>query len=121
MPRTLHTYTVVPSLPERLDPLRELAYNLRFSWDPDTKALFETMDASLWESTDNNPARVLGLVAQSRLEELTADATFLAEMDRVYAAFQAYMAHGGWWGHTHKDEFPADFKIAYFSAEFGIT
>ncbi|MBC7808167.1 MAG: alpha-glucan family phosphorylase [Akkermansiaceae bacterium] len=121
MPRTLHTYTVVPSLPERLSPLRELAYNLRFSWDPDTKALFETMDAALWESTDNNPAKLLGLVAQSRLTELADDGTFLAELDRVYATFQAYMADGGWWGHTHQGEFPADFKIAYFSAEFGIT
>ncbi|MBC8138058.1 MAG: alpha-glucan family phosphorylase [Fibrella sp.] len=121
MPRTLHTYTVVPSLPERLSPLRELAYNLRFSWDPDTKALFETMDAALWELTDNNPAKLLGLVAQSRLEELASDGAFLEELDRVYATFKAYMADGGWWGHTHDDEFPADFKIAYFSAEFGIT
>ncbi|MBC8141256.1 MAG: alpha-glucan family phosphorylase [Armatimonadetes bacterium] len=121
MPRTLHTYTVVPSLPERLSPLRELAYNLRFSWEPDTKALFETVDAALWESTDNNPAQVLGLTAQSRLTELAADKTFLAEMDRVYADFKAYMTGTGWWGHTHHTEFPTDFKIAYFSAEFGIT
>ena len=121
MPRTLHTYTVVPCLPERLTPLRELAYNLRFSWEPDTKALFETLDAGLWESTDNNPAKVLGLVAQSRLTELAGDAVFLAEMDRVHADFTHYMADGGWWGHTHKSEFPDDFKIAYFSAEFGIT
>jgi starch phosphorylase len=121
VPRTLHTYTVVPSLPERLAPLKELAYNLRWSWDHPTKQLFETIDPGLWRSTEHNPARLLGLVAQSRLAELEQDSAFTSQLDSVYANFKSYMADGGWWSRHYADEFGPDFKIGYFSAEFGIA
>lgn len=122
IPRTLHTYTVVPSLPPRLAPLRELAYNLRWSWDHDTIRLFRALDDALWESSGHNPARMLGLVAQERLHAAADDAGFLAQLDGVYAAFRAYLEDGGWWGRTHGAELGGDdFRIAYFSAEFGLT
>ena len=121
-PRTLHTYTVTPSLPARLAPLEELAYNLRWSWDHATRHLFRDMDAALWETTERNPAKLLGLAAQSRLQHLAGDAAFLKKMDAVYAAFKAYMNDPAtWWATRHGKEFPASFRIAYFSAEFGIT
>jgi starch phosphorylase len=121
VPRTLHTYTVVPSLPTRLAPLKELAYNLRWSWDHPTRQLFETIDPELWRGTEHNPARLLGLVAQTRLTELASDSAFTAQLDTVYADFQSYMADGGWWSRHYADEFGPDFKIGYFSAEFGIA
>jgi starch phosphorylase len=121
MPRKLHTYTVVPSLPERLKPLRELAYNLRWSWDHPTISLFREIDEALWQESGHNPARLLGLVAQPRLSELAEDAAFLSRLDAVYADFRRYVDGGGWWAHSYKDEFGPEMKIAYFSAEFGIT
>ncbi|MBC8102968.1 MAG: alpha-glucan family phosphorylase [Cytophagales bacterium] len=120
VPRTLHTYTVVPLLPERLAPLKELAYNLRWSWDHPTKRLFTAIDPELWRRTEHNPARLLGLVAQGRLTELAADRAFTDQLDTVYADFQSYMNDGGWWSRSYAGEFGPDFKIAYFSAEFGI-
>ena len=125
--RITHTYTVVPSLPERLSPLRTLAYNLRWSWSPQTLRLFQTLDAALWESSGHNPARILGLLPQSRIVELASDAAFLTEMDSVYADYEAYMGAETWWARHYAREFDADrdgmpdFHIAYFSAEFGIT
>jgi starch phosphorylase len=121
VPRTLHTYTVVPSLPERLAPLKELAFNLRWSWDHATRDLFQAIDSDLWQRTQHNPARLLGLVAQSRLTELAQDRAFGAQLDTVYADFRAYMDDGGWWARTYLPELGESFKIAYFSAEFGIT
>jgi alpha-glucan phosphorylases len=121
MPRTLHTYTVVPSLPERLAPLRELAYNLRWAWDHPTTNLFEALDADAWQQSGHNPARMLGLVDQSRLAEVASDAAFLERLDSVYAEFRRYMDSTGWWGHTFAAEMGNDFRIAYFSAEFGLT
>lgn len=123
MPRTLHTYTVAPTLPERLAPLKELAYNLRFSWDHASIRLFRALDTDLWEVAGHNPARLLGLVSQTRLTEAANDPAFLTQLDAVYADFQEYMAGGGWWAEAFDSELSKGdgFRIAYFSAEFGIS
>ena len=114
MPPALHTYTVTPTLPARLAPLRELAYNLRWSWDHATRDLFlEIGGAALWEGTERNPARLLGLVAQNRLDALAGDTAFLGRLDSVYAEFRTYMERPSPW--------PENLSIGYFSAEFGIA
>lgn len=116
MPQTLHTYTVTPKLPERLSCLRELAYNLRWSWDHATRELFINLGGeALWEQAEHNPARLLGLLPQSTLNALAQSPEFLEDLDTVWAAFRAYKdapAEPRW----------ADLgTIGYFSAEFGIT
>lgn len=122
MPRMLHTYTVTPTLPERLKPLREMAYNLCWSWDWPTIHLFRRLAGdTLWEASDHNPARLLGLVPQSRLAEAAQDADFLSALEGVYADFRRYLEAPTWWSETYGAEFGPDFRIAYFSAEFGIT
>lgn len=116
MPRKLHTYTVTPRLPERLAPLRELAYNLRWAWHPATRALFLTLAGEeLWKHAEHNPAKLLGLVPQTTYDALAQSPEFLEQLDAVWADFRAY-----------KDA-PADPRwnglgtVAYFSAEFGLT
>jgi starch phosphorylase len=121
MPRILHTYTVTPSLPENLSPLHELAYNLRWAWDHATRHLFIELDPELWVESNHNPAKLLSLLPQSRLNELSQDSAFLSRLASVYGEFRRYMDDPLWWQRTYGAEFPADFRIAYFSAEFGIT
>jgi starch phosphorylase len=114
----------VPSLPERLKPLRELVYNLRWSWHHPTVALFRALDAEGWETSGHNPAKLLGTVSQARLHEAEADASFLSQLDAVYADFRRYMDdRSTWWDRSYGEELSAaeGFRIAYFSAEFGIT
>ena len=48
MMRTVHTYHVIPSIPERLVKLQDLAFNLRWTWDHETIALFRRLDQELW-------------------------------------------------------------------------
>jgi glycogen phosphorylase len=113
MPR-LHTYTVTPTLPARLAALHELAYNLRWSWDHATRDLFlEVGGQRLWEETDRNPARLLGLVAQERLDELATDTAFLTRLDAAQKTLKADLERPSPW--------PANLTIGYFSAEFGIA
>jgi len=40
-------FIVVPSIPEPLQPLKELSYNLWWSWNLDADALFRRIDAQL--------------------------------------------------------------------------
>jgi len=118
--KPIHTFTISPSLPAELEHLRELAYNLRWSWDRETIDLLRRLDRDLWESTYHNPVLMLGTIKQERLEEAADDDGFLAHLDRVYQGFKRYMtARKTWYQRQHgRSEGPL---IAYFCAEFGLT
>jgi len=119
--RPHHTFTVVPSLPDELSPLRNLAFNLWWTWNPDAIALFRRLDDELWESTRHNPVLILGTIPQSRLEDARTDDAFLAHMRRVYSAFEAYLqSEETWFDHTYAPTF-GELRIGYFSMEFGLT
>ncbi|MFN0172328.1 MAG: alpha-glucan family phosphorylase [Bryobacteraceae bacterium] len=118
MPR-IYTYHVSPSLPARLQCLNDLSLNLRWSWDHPTIELFRSLDGDLWEETGHNPRLMLGRIPQKRLSELESDEAFLAQMDRVWDSLQTYLHSAGWFSHAHPEA--AGLKIAYFSAEFGLT
>lgn len=118
--KPVQTFTVVPSLPPRLERLRDLAYNLYWSWDHDTRELFRRLDRKLWEETRHNPVLMLGRINQEQLTTAVEDVGFLAHYDRVCRGFDNYLANTTIWyrstrGADHKD------CIAYFSAEYGLT
>lgn len=117
MPK-VSTFTVVPKLPPALEPLLPIARNLWWCWDHEAIELFYRIDRSLWDSTGQNPVSLLGQVTQERLEELATDEGFLAQLTRVFQRFQDYLKATPW-RDKHKDA-PADFNVAYFSAEFGL-
>jgi len=50
--KPVRTFHVRPALPPRLQPLEEIAYNLRWSWDHETISLFRRLDRDLWEDFD---------------------------------------------------------------------
>jgi len=72
----IESFRVVPAVPERLAGLREIAYNLLWSWDDDLRQVFSRLDRDLWDRTYQNPVAMLGAVAQDRLEALAADESF---------------------------------------------
>ena len=75
-----------------LEPLREMAHNLWWTWEPDARRLFRHLDTQLWDRTNHNPIRMLQLSRQARLLELAADDDYIREMQAVYQKFNAYMA-----------------------------
>jgi len=113
------TFVVAASLPEALEPLREIAYNLRWCWDRDTIELFRRIDRDLWEETEHNPVKLLGSVSQEVFERLAQDEGFLSHLQRVRQGLKEYMESNGW----ARDAFDHNSQplVAYFSAEFGIT
>ena len=119
----IHCYNIVPKLPEQLEPLREMVFNLWWTWQPDARKLFRHLDPVLWDRTNHNPLRMLQLCRQARLEEVAQDDDFLREMRAVYAKFGAYLKRKDTYGKLHEKELsPISQKspIAYFSAEFGF-
>ncbi len=130
--KPIRTFTIVPSLPEPLKPLRVIAYNLHWAWDHDAIGLFLRLDSDLWESTGHNPVRMLGTIDQEKLNAAVEDEGFMAHLERVYRDLNDYMARKSTWfsrayaASLAPETIPStvsekDFLVAYFSAEFGVT
>ncbi len=114
----IQTVTIVPNLPEKLEPLMTIAKNLWWSWTPDAIYLFQDMDRDIWEKTGHNPVAMLGTIEQPRLEELERDEVFLARMEKVYRELERYLNASTWYQKANIEE--NEGCIAYFSAEFGL-
>jgi starch phosphorylase len=118
MPRQVRSYTVTPHLPKSVEALREIAYNLWWTWHQEARELFIRIDQTLWDKVYHNPVAMLGRLSQERLSQVAADDGFLAHLARVKAALHEYMT-GKTWYDQQVDGKPRT-SIAYFSAEFGI-
>jgi len=116
--RSLRTFAVLPHLPERLQALQKLAYNMWWCWNHEAVSLLRRIDDDLFDAVENSPVKMLGAIDQGRLEELLRDEGFLAHMDRVEAALDNYMTSTTWFQETYGAETTC--RLAYFSAEFGI-
>src|SRR5947209_616022 len=116
---TFQTYNVTPILPGALEPLREISYNLWWTWEPSARRLFRHLDPDLWNRTNHNPVRMLQMSRQARLEELAQDKTFLRELKQVHDTFTRYLQREDTYGRTGPGKAITK-PVAYFSAEFGF-
>ncbi len=106
-------------IPERIIRLRELAYNLWWSWHPEARGLYEQIDPELWELVYHNPVRFLREVRQQRFARIVSNEAYLQQYDAVMAAFDAYVGAKDTWFTRHYPNTQGE-TIAYFSAEFGM-
>ena len=107
------------SLPNRINRLGELAYNLWWTWNHDVQRLYQQIDSDLWERTSHNPIQFLRRVERARLNAVTHDSFYLDFYDSSLLAFDEYLGREDTWyqenhGHIDKE------TIAYFSSEFGL-
>lgn len=102
---------VKPVLPNEFKGLEKLSKNLWWSWNPEARDLFSTLDPELWLQHEQNPISLLEEISSERLNKLTKNLQFLKQYKTVMDKFNTYM-----------DVKHADNKeqIAYFSMEFGI-
>jgi starch phosphorylase len=119
MMRALFEFRVEPSLPQALAPLKRLAYNLWWSWNPLAINLFRRIDEDLWEGSGHNPVEMLGTISTEALEHLAADQSFLDLMYRVDEELTEYLQADTWFATEHGPV--SSPMIAYFSMEFGLT
>jgi starch phosphorylase len=106
-------FKVVPRFPERLLPLKHMAYNVIFSWNSEIRDIFQRIDPKLWSESNHNPVGLMSRVSQKRLDELDKDTGFVSELEEVAHRFDMYM------NAPSLNEKNA--CVAYFSAEFGLT
>lgn len=116
--KAIRRFSVRPVLPEPLRPLQELARNLRWSWHPETRELFQCVDPEEWRAAGGDPLRLLGSVSAGRLAALAEDRRFRRRLAAAADDLQDYLT-GRRWYQEQPEGLPA--AVAYFSPEFGIT
>ena len=85
--KIIRSFQVVPALPDELVFLKELAYNLWWSWDSDAQQLFRLIEPDLWDKFNHNPVLLLASLDQEKLWELTHDEGFLLQLRDVEERF----------------------------------
>ena len=115
--RTLAPVDIV--VPEEFGRLRELAYNFWWSWTPEARRLFSSIQPELW-ARYRNPVEVLLNVEPHHWESLLMSTAFQAAYASVVGAFDRYMTHPERW--LFRCRFPdyAGGPVAYLSTEFGL-
>ncbi len=107
------------ALPERINRLADLAYNLWWTWQPDAQDLFQKIDPLQWQASAHNPVVFLRDLPPMTLQAASIDLNFTEHYDRVVAAFDSYMrSPETWFGQAHPQRTKS--PVAYFSSEFGL-
>lgn len=119
--RAIRRFTVHPVLPEPLKPLAELALNLSWYWNEPTKELFRAMDPALWEATGHDPMKLLSQIDAHRLRSLANDSRFTRQVDHAHRDLRDYLTMDRWYQKYAEEVEGAPERIAYFSAEFGVS
>jgi glycogen phosphorylase len=110
----------VSGVPEKLLPLFTLSHDLRWTWRAELRALFEGLDPEAWRRARGNPVRFFREVPADRLWKAAEDPIYQGRLlDVVRQLAEEDQAEPG---HPAAREL-VDFgeRIAYFSAEFGLT
>lgn len=115
---TKFVITVNPKLPSRLKRLEELATDLWYSWDRDTRTLFSRLDPKLWQGVEHNPKAFLKRVDESILLKATEDQSFLSKYNNILANYDSYCYELSQRENAYALQ--ATDQIAYFCFEFGF-
>ena len=116
--KPIRNFIVTAQLPERLEKLKELAYNYWWCWNSTAKELFLRIDRKIWEEVDHNPIQLLNRMSQDQLHELSEKTDFTSFLDYIHSNFRKYMEGETWYDKISSSK---DNVIAYFSMEYGIN
>jgi glycogen phosphorylase len=107
---------MLENVPRRLERLPDLAHNLFWTWQVESRELFRRLDPELWEATQHNPVRLLQ--ETRNLGAAAEDASFVEAYQQALRDLDGYLGRRDtWMAHAYPD-FPG--PVAYFSAEFGL-
>lgn len=104
--------SVKTALPEELKCLDEIAHNLWWAWNYDSRDLWRALDPDLYRAVKHNPVLLLGQLSFDRTQEILKDKKIMKQVKDVYAHYREYM------------DVKPDTKrpsVAYFCMEYGIN
>ncbi len=105
-------------LPQGLEPLVEMALDLRWTWNHRADELWNQLDPVLWKLI-RNPWLILQTVSVAHLNALAQNGEFLARIAEVHNLW-SQEDHAPSWYSQHYGRSPLR-TVAYFSMEFGLS
>jgi starch phosphorylase len=119
--RAIRRFTVRTVLPAPLEPLGELALNLRWSWHQESQDLFRSLDPAVWQRVAHDPLRLLGALGPERLAALADNHDVVRRVEHAADDLRDYLSGDRWYQSLASADDSMPSAIAYFSPEFGIT
>jgi len=118
MEQNLISFPRFPTLPERIQGLEKLAYNLWWSWHRAAREMFPALDVQAWRESGHNPLRMLAMLPEETLQAAARNSDFLERYDAVMDEFEAEVGtQTGWFTSEHGR---GNTPLAYFSAEYAF-
>ena len=103
---------------EGFDSLKELALDMRCSWNHATDKVWRQLDPGLWEIT-HNPWVVLQAVSRDQIARVLNDPVFKKDVDGLIRIRRQEVEKPAWFQQKHPQ---TPLKcIAYFSMEFMLS
>ncbi len=103
---------------ETVDPLTELALDLRWSFNHSADKIWQQLDPELWDLT-HNPWVILQTVSQEKLRSVKGDPDFQELLAQVHRKKRTVDQSAGWFQLAHPNA-PLT-AVAYFSMEFMLS
>ena len=112
-------FSVNVSIPGTLSRLRDLAYNLWWTWNPQAQELFALLTPGLYTRLRHNPVAFLEAIAPERLDEAARDEKYREAYKSITAEFDAYIKEAKCLVAGGQEAFE-NHPVAYFSMEYGF-
>jgi starch phosphorylase len=123
--KAIRRFSVRTVLPSRIEGLGVLASNLRWSWHPPTRDLFESISPRKWAQAGEDPVKLLSRLSADELAALAADDDFVGRVAAANEDLHHYLTDERWYQSWSREQEAAGkaapAAVAYFSPEFGIT
>jgi glycogen phosphorylase len=103
---------------EGMDQLVEQALNLRWCWNHSSDWIWKSLDAEVWESTQN-PWIILLTVSKDKIASMLANPGFRKVLQDCLVHNHKSFTEEGWFQKKHSDAGLS--LVAYFSMEFMLT
>ena len=110
---TKHKLVIKNKFPKDLECLKEIAYNLKWSWDYDMQDMFRVIAGEKkYKQFTGNPVAILNSISSSELYDILGEESKMRLIRKVYKDFRNYM------------EEPVDTSrasVAYLCMEYGLN
>ena len=97
--------------------VRSLAYDLRWTYCPNTQQLFEAIDPQGWEASGHAPLTLLARLHPVRLASCAEDPVLIDLLEAAEAEAAAYASSPTWFERSHPR---SRLRVAYFCSEFAL-
>ena len=111
-------HTHVPPEALSVESLKELALDLRWSWNHGADELWAQLEPELWDRT-HNPWVVLQTATRTTLKACLAQPQYRQQLQSLLDLRHQHHATAAWFQQTHPEA--SRMRVAYFSMEFALS